>query len=222
MNIFGIIGPIMIGPSSSHTAGAVRIGRIAYKLMNGSRAIDAQIELSGSFASTYQGHGTDRALLAGLMGYETDSPEIRDAFEIAAERDFHYEFIPTNIPDTHPNTVRISFECEDGTHGQVMGASVGGGNIRIYSINGLKVDLTGNKTTLLVVHKDKPGMVAEITDMMRERHKEANICNLGLTRKEKGGEAMMTIELDESPSDSMKEDIESIDDVTNVIMINAI
>ncbi|MFR9307844.1 MAG: serine dehydratase beta chain [Lachnospiraceae bacterium] len=127
MNIFQMIGPVMIGPSSSHTAGAVRLGRVANKIMDGSRPAELRIELSGSFAKTYQGHGTDRALLAGIMGVHSYSEEIRDALRIAEERGIRYEFVPVSIAGAHPNTARIHFRCEDGSSGVVQGASIGGG-----------------------------------------------------------------------------------------------
>ena len=140
MNVFDIIGPVMIGPSSSHTAGAVRLGRVANKLMDGKTPSRVEITLSGSFARTYRGHGTDRALLAGIMGWHSYSEEIRDALEIASERGIRYEFIKKDIPGAHPNTARIFFELPDGTSGSVQGASVGGGNIRVDLVNGMKVD----------------------------------------------------------------------------------
>lgn len=222
MNVFHIIGPIMIGPSSSHTAGACRLGRVAYRVMNGETPKKVTFELAGSFATTYQGHGTDRALLAGLMGYDTDAIEIRDAFSIADERGIEYEYVKTHIPGCHPNTVRINFETVEGSKGQVQGASVGGGNIRIDSINGMKVSIDGQKPTILVSHKDVPGVIAKVTLMMSLKYSTANICNFGLNRQEKGGEALMTIELDDAPDPAMLEDIEEINEVTNVMMLDVI
>ena len=115
MNVFDIIGPIMIGPSSSHTAGAVRLGQVANKVLGGAEPQDIKIELSGSFAKTYKGHGTDRALLAGIMGYHSYSEEIRNIFELADAKNIKYQFIPTNIPDAHPNTARIYVLAKNGT-----------------------------------------------------------------------------------------------------------
>ena len=139
MNIFDIIGPVMIGPSSSHTAGAVRLGRVANKLINNRIPRRVEITLSGSFAQTYKGHGTDRALLAGIMGYHSYSPEIRDALEIAKERGIDYVFLKQNIKGAHPNTAIIRCRTEDGSEGSMQGASVGGGNILVNQIDGMDV-----------------------------------------------------------------------------------
>lgn len=222
MNIFNIIGPRMIGPSSSHTAGAVRLGRVANKIMHGDKPKKVTIQISGSFATTYKGHGTDRALIAGILGYDSDDIEIRDIFEIAKEQQLEYQFIPTNIPDSHPNTARIMFECHGGRTGEVLGASVGGGNIRIYNINGMNVDFAGDNSTILVIHNDTPGVIAEVTNLLRKEYKDMNICDFNLTRREKGGEALMTIELDNPPPLDAKEKIQNLDNVNNVIVINKI
>lgn len=222
MNIFNIIGPRMIGPSSSHTAGAVRLGNVANKIMHGAKPIKADIEISGSFKATYKGHGTDKALIAGILGYKSDDEEIKDIFEIAKQAGLEYKFIPVDIPDSHPNTARINFECEDGLTGTVQGASIGGGNIRIDSINGLKVSLTAENTTLLVIHNDKPGVIANVTNLMNRKYTDANICNFSLNRDRKGGIAMMSIELDNPPSNDIKYELESLEDVINVVIIEAI
>ena len=128
MNVFDIIGPVMIGPSSSHTAGAVRIGRVVNKLMDGQTPAKLELILSGSFAQTYRGHGTDRALLAGVMGFHSYSEEIRDALRIADRRGIRYEFVKRDLPGAHPNTARIVYTLADGSSGSVQAASVGGGN----------------------------------------------------------------------------------------------
>lgn len=222
MNIFDIIGPVMIGPSSSHTAGAVRLGRVANKLMNGSQPKSVRIELSGSFAKTYKGHGTDKALLAGILGYHSYSEEIRDIFAIAQAQGIHYEYIPTDIPNTHPNTARIHVSCIDGTKCEVQGASIGGGNIRVDYIDGMKVDFTGERNTILVPHYDRPGVIAAVTNLMWQNYKDVNIGNFKLSRPVKGGIAMMTIEIDGMPPAGMIEAIRSVENVTNVFLIRAI
>ena len=222
MNIFQMIGPVMIGPSSSHTAGAVRLGRVANKIMDGSRPAELRIELSGSFAKTYQGHGTDRALLAGIMGFHSYSEEIRDALRIAEERGIRYEFVPVSIAGAHPNTARIHFRCEDGSSGVVQGASIGGGNIRVDYVNGLRVDFTGEHTTILVLHHDRPGVIADVTNLMHEKYSDVNIGNFRLSRQERGGLALMMMELDELPSRGMTEDIEKLGNVEKAILIRAV
>ena len=222
MNVFHIIGPVMIGPSSSHTAGAVRLGRVAYRMMAGSKPKKVIFELSGSFGSTYQGHGTDRALLAGLLGYNTDSMEIRSALKLADESGLDYQFISTHIPESHPNTVRIIYETIDGKKGVVQGASIGGGNIRIDFINGMKVDINGHHPTILVSHPDQPGLIAQVTSMISQKYKDTNISHFQLTRQNKGGSALMTIVLDEDPDPAMVEDIAKLDRVTGVMMLDVI
>ena len=219
MNVFDIIGPVMIGPSSSHTAGAVRIGRVVNKLMDNETPATIEIILSGSFAQTYRGHGTDRALLAGIMGYHSYSEEIRDALEIASERGIRYTFIKKDIPGAHPNTARITYTLADGSTGSVQAASVGGGNIRVDLINGMHVDFSGESNTLLVMHQDRPGVIAAVTNLMREEYAELNICNFHLSREHRGGDAIMTIESDNFPPAQLIRDIRKLEHVTNALLI---
>ena len=219
MNVFDIIGPVMIGPSRSHTAGAVRIGRVVNKLMDGQTPEKLEIVLSGSFAQTYRGHGTDRALLAGIMGFRSDSAEIRDALEIAKERGISYEFIKRDIPGAHPNTARITYTLADGSTGSAQAASVGGGNIRVDLINGMKVDFSGESNTLLVMHLDRPGVIAAVTTLMRWEYADLNICNFHLSREQRGGNAIMTIEIDNMPPETLIEDVRKLDHVTNAMLI---
>lgn len=219
MNIFDIIGPVMIGPSSSHTAGAVRLGRVANKLMEDLEPEELEITLSGSFACTYQGHGTDRALLAGIMGYDTDSEEIRNALEIAQKRGIRYTFLKEDLPDSHPNTARICYRLRDGRVGMIQGASIGGGNICVELVDGMRVDFSGENHTILILHRDRPGIIASVTSLIRDRY--LNICCFHLTREEKGGRAIMTIELD-SISEEVEKDLRKLDDVINAIVIRAI
>ncbi len=219
MNVFDIIGPVMIGPSSSHTAGAVRIGRVVNKLMDGQTPEKLEIVLSGSFAQTYRGHGTDRALLAGIMGFRSDSAEIRDALEIAKERGINYEFIKRDISGAHPNTARITYMLADGSTGSAQAASVGGGNIRVDLINGMKVEFSGESNTLLVMHLDRPGVIAAVTTLMRWEYADLNICNFHLSREQRGGNAIMTIEIDNMPPETLIEDVRKLDHVTNAMLI---
>ena len=219
MNVFDIIGPVMIGPSSSHTAGAVRIGRVVNKLMDGQTPEKLEIILSGSFAQTYRGHGTDRALLAGIMGFHSDSPEIRDALEIAKERGINYEFVKKDLPGAHPNTARITYTLADGSTGSAQAASVGGDNIRVDLINGMKVDFSGESNTLLVMHLDRPGVIAAVTTLMRWEYADLNICNFHLSREQRGGNAIMTIEIDNMPPETLIEDVRKLDHVTNAMLI---
>ncbi len=222
MNVFDIIGPVMIGPSSSHTAGAVRLGGVVNKLIDGRTLKKVEITLSGSFAQTYKGHGTDRALLAGIMGFTSDSPEIRDALDIARERGIEYSFIKRNIPMAHPNTASIRYFLEDGTEGEMQGASIGGGNILVNRIDGMTVEFNGETSTILVMHEDKPGVIAGVTNLMHWEHEALNISNFHLSRQEKGGEAIMTIEIDGVPPEGLIDDIRGIEHVKNAILIKRI
>lgn len=222
MNVFDIIGPVMIGPSSSHTAGAVRLGRVANKLTDNRPLKRVEITLSGSFAQTYKGHGTDRALLAGIMGYHSYSAEIREALEIAKSRGIDYTFLKEEIRGAHPNTARIHFTLEDGTEGTVQGASVGGGNILVSRVNGMDVEFTGENNTILVMHQDKPGVIAAVTQLMHFEYEDLNIATFHLTRESRGGNAIMTIEIDGQPPEALIGAIREIQFVTNAILIRRI
>ncbi|MBR0512738.1 MAG: L-serine ammonia-lyase, iron-sulfur-dependent subunit beta [Clostridia bacterium] len=222
MNVFDIIGPVMIGPSSSHTAGAVRLGRVANKLMDNHPLKRVEITLSGSFAQTYKGHGTDRALLAGIMGYHSYSPEIRDALAIATERGIDYVFLKEDIKGAHPNTARIHFILQDGEEGTVQGASIGGGNILVHQINGMNVEFTGENNTILVMHQDQPGVIAAVTQLMHFEYAELNIASFRLTREARGGNAIMTIEIDGHPPEGLTDAIRKISLVTNAILVRRV
>ena len=219
MNIFDIIGPVMIGPSSSHTAGAVRLGRVANKLISDRKLIRVEITLSGSFAQTYKGHGTDRALLAGIMGYHSYSPEIRDALEIAKEQGIDYSFLKQNIKGAHPNTALIHYYTADGAEGTMQGASVGGGNILVNQINGMDVHFTGDNNTIIVMHHDKPGVIAAVTQVMHWQYADLNISSFYLSRESKGGNSIMTIEVDSLPPEDLMQKILEIEHVTNAILV---
>ncbi len=219
MNVFDIIGPVMIGPSSSHTAGAVRLGRVVNKLIDNRPLKKVEVVLSGSFAQTYKGHGTDRALLAGIMGYQSYSPKIRDALEIAKERGIAYSFLKKNIKGAHPNTALIRYFTEDGAEGTMQGASVGGGNILVNRIDGMDVHFTGDNNTIIVMHHDKPGVIAAVTQVMHWQYADLNISSFFLSRESKGGNSIMTIEVDSLPPEDLMQKIREIEHVTNAILV---
>jgi L-serine dehydratase len=219
MNVFDIIGPVMIGPSSSHTAGAVRLGRVAYKIL-GEPAVCAEIQLSGSFAQTYRGHGTDKALVAGIMGMESDDERIRRSLDIAREEGLEFSFIAKDMPGTHPNTARIRLKGVNGASCEIQGASVGGGNILVTKINGMDVSFTGQYNTLLVLHYDKPGTIAAVTNYMA--YSGMNIGNFRLSRPKKGGQAVMTIEVDGGVENDVLEILRVLPNVISVVLIRAI
>ena len=222
MNVFDIIGPVMIGPSSSHTAGAVRLGRVVNKLIDRQPLRRVEITLSGSFAQTYKGHGTDRALLAGIMGYHSYSPEIRNALEIARERGIDYVFLKEDIKGAHPNTARIRYILQNGGEGTMQGASIGGGNILVHQINGMNVEFNGENNTILVMHQDKPGVIASVTQLMHFEYADLNISSFHLSREARGGSAILTIEIDGHPPKALIEAIRKIRFVDNAILIRRI
>lgn len=192
MNIFDIIGPVMIGPSSSHTAGAVRIGRIASLLMH-EPVKKAEIKLFGSFAKTYIGHGTDKALVGGILGMEPNDERIRESLEIARNKEIEIEFSKATGSSKHPNTVEIILY---GSEQKIMirGASVGGGNILISQIDGMNVEITGQNDTLIVVHHDIPGVVGKVAEFLGNCG--INVCNMALSREQKGGKAILCVAVD--------------------------
>lgn len=204
LQAFDIIGPIMIGPSSSHTAGAVRIGKYARSIL-GTKPVKARICFSGSFAKTYKGHGTDKAVIAGILGMETDDARIRNSLEIAKEEGLVFTFEETEIDGAHPNTAEITLIDAEGKEALVQGASIGGGNIIINKINGTEVNITGKSDTLVIPHKDVPGMIAVVTNILAE--KGVNIHGFSLCRDRKGGTAVMTIEIDGNINESLNEAI---------------
>ena len=219
MDVFDIIGPIMIGPSSSHTAGACRIGKYARSILD-EDVQTAEIYFSGSFAKTYRGHGTDKAIVAGLMGMDTDDLRIRNSLELAKEAGMDYVFIPTQIDDAHPNTVLLKITGVSGKYWEVEGASIGGGRISIRRINGTTVDISGDATTLLVYHLDTPGMISDVTSILARNG--VNIGKFELRRAVKGGEAVMVIEIDGDMDDSINDAIRSFPNVYESIVLKAI
>ena len=180
MNVFDILGPVMIGPSSSHTAGAARIGRITLALL-GAPAVKADIFLHGSFAKTYKGHGTDKALIAGIMGMATDDSRIRRAPELAREQGLEVSITTGDIDGAHPNTARVTLTDVTGNTVSLLGSSIGGGNILVKEVNGMEVSITGQHTTLIVLHRDAPGTIAAVTEVMADAG--VNICNFRLSRQ---------------------------------------
>ena len=196
MNLFDILGPVMVGPSSSHTAGAVRIGHIARRLLGEETPRHAVITLSGSFAATGRGHGTDRALLAGIMGFGPEDLRIRDSFRIAQERGLEYRFhVDTVTTGLHPNTVGIALTGADGHTIHVTGVSVGGGSVRLRELDGVEIDLSGEYDTVVVKQYDKPGVVAYITKTLSDCG--VNIAFMRLYRENRGKLAYTIVEADQ-------------------------
>lgn len=196
MNIFDIIGPVMIGPSSSHTAGAVRLGLLAASVL-GSLPKKAEIYLHGSFAETYKGHGTDMALLAGLMGWLPDDERIPRASSYAEENHLQYSYHKIDLGNmAHPNTVLFKLTAADGGQCDVVGSSIGGGQVMVTEIDGFPVELTGRLPAVLTVHVDARGIIALVTSTLANAG--VNIATMRVFRDNKGGMASMVIECDEA------------------------
>lgn len=211
--IFDIIGPVMIGPSSSHTAGAARIGRIA-RLIAGSEVVKADFVLHGSFSKTYRGHGTDRALVAGLLGMLPDDDRLRDSMELAKEAGISISFREGNLGDVHPNTVRVDMMLIDGETVSVTGSSIGGGAVLITRIGDEDVQFTGNYPTLLITHTDAPGVVAHVTRLLYEAG--INIAFMSVFRSQRGKSATMIFETDENISDETLEKLKEVSGVGGI------
>ena len=215
MNIFEVVGPVMVGPSSSHTAGAVRIGNVCRKLV-GEPVVDADILLHGSFLATGRGHGTDRALVAGLLGLDVADPRIPESFALAEKAGMTFHFGAVDLGEgAHPNSAKLVLTAAGGKKLEVVGESVGGGRINIREIDGLEANFSGDLPTLIVHNLDQPGHVAEVTWMLQ--HKSVNIATMQLYRSGRGGHAVMVIECDqEVPEESVHwlEHLEGVEKVT--------
>lgn len=196
MSIFDIIGPVMIGPSSSHTAGAVRLGLLAASIL-GAQPVKADIYLHGSFAETYKGHGTDMALLAGLMGWLPDDERIPRASAYAEQNNLTYTYQKVDLGNmAHPNTVLFKLTAANGSHCEIIGSSIGGGQVKVTEIDGFPVELTGRLPAVLTVHTDTRGVIALVTSTLANAG--VNIATMRLFRSDKGGMASMVIECDEA------------------------
>jgi len=217
LSIFDVIGPNMIGPSSSHTAGAVSMALLTRKMCPApvSKVI---FTLYGSFAKTYRGHGTDRALLGGILGFATDDERIRDSFEWAKKGNVIYEYvIDEKTPAEHPNTADIDVECTNGYRLLVRGESIGGGKVKIVRINNIDVEFTGEYSTLIVKQTDKPGTVAHITQCLS--HHNVNIAFMRLFREDKGADAYTVVESDEQIPNDILDEIKNNENVHELMLI---
>ena len=216
MNIFDILGPVMVGPSSSHTAGAARIGYITRKLL-GSRPKKARIGLSGSFAATGRGHGTDRALVAGLLGMKPDDMRIPDSFSVAKQEGLEFEIYNTQIKEAHPNTALLDVEGVDGKTIVVQASSLGGGRIMLNELDEITVNCTGACPPLIIRNEDSPGQVAEVTSVLYG--KNVNIATLQLHSDKRGGYAVMVIETDQPVEPDTIQDLERLNGISKVTYI---
>lgn len=207
ISIFDVIGPNMIGPSSSHTAGAASMALLARKLFR-KEPVKVTFTLYGSFAKTYSGHGTDKALLGGVLGFQPDDVRIRDAFALAEERGVAYSFdVDEKTEANHPNTADILLEAADGSTLFVRGESIGGGKVKIVKIGNIDVEFTGQYSTLIVKQDDRPGVVAHITSCLS--HQNVNIAFMRLFREAKGKTAYTIVESDERIPETIIDEIKT-------------
>lgn len=217
-SLFDIVGPIMVGPSSSHTAGAVRLANLA-RLVADQPIAEVEFVLYNSFAQTYQGHGTDRGLIAGILGYGVNDERIRDAFTLAEAHGLNYQMVPfmgaNNYP---PNTVVFNMKLADGKPCRVVGHSTGGGKVQVSKIDDHNVSLRGEMPTLILFYKDQPGMIWEVTKILAQR--KINIATLSCNRNQRGVDAFMIITLDSLPPAEAVEEIRHISDIYTVRCID--
>ena len=209
VSLLDIIGPVMVGPSSSHTAGACRLGLLARNLVGGTPE-GARIELHGSFARTGEGHGTDKAIAGGLMGFRPDDERLRDALDIAEREALAYRFEKTTLGDegtVHPNTVRFTVS-RAGRESVMVGSSLGAGRILVTEIDGYPVEITGNYNTIVLVAEDVKGSIASIATILAAN--AINVATLRVSRQQRGGDAFMVWEIDERPDEKVRDTLRAL------------
>ena len=217
MSLFDILGPVMVGPSSSHTAGAVRMGLVGRQLLGGTPAT-AHIVLHGSFAATGTGHGTDRALIAGLLGMEPDDERIPMSFALARDAGMEFTFERRELRNAHPNTALLSLTAPDGSHVSLQCASTGGGRILVTALDGAEVSFSGEHNTLIIRNEDRPGMVSLVSSLLADAG--VNIATLQLCRDKRGGSAAMVIEVDQSLTAALLDTLGRQDGVSRATYIH--
>lgn len=218
VGVFDILGPIMVGPSSSHTAGAARLGKVA-RAVAGADIEEVTFYLHGSFAKTYKGHGTDRALVAGILGMEPSDLRLRDSLEIARELGLKIDFKEADLGDVHPNTVEFIIRGKEGNYG-LIGSSIGGGSIEVTSVNGNAVNFTGTYPTVIVSNRDVPGVLSKVASILYDN--DINIAFMKVFRNQKGKNATMVFEVDHEITAEIIGNIKAIEGINKVIMINPI
>lgn len=215
-SVFDMIGPIMIGPSSSHTAGVVRIGLAAYKIL-GDVPEDAEITFYNSFARTYEGHGSDRAILGGLMGFKTDDKRLKESIDIAPKQGLTYHFKSVgNASTLHPNSIRVKIRKGEKVV-EVLGESLGGGLINIAELNGFKADFSANLHTTIITAEDVKGSIAFIANVLA--HDDCNIATMSVSRRGKFDLACLVIEMDSGIKTVTLDYLRSLNWVKEVIYI---
>lgn len=211
------MGPVMVGPSSSHTAGAVRIGLIARRLL-GAPPVRARILLHGSFAATGAGHGTDKALVAGLLGMQPDDRRIPRAFALAEQAGLQLEIGSVELRGAHPNTVVLSLTGAEGRTLEINASSLGGGRVRVNALDGLEASFTGDCPTLIIRNEDRPGHVAEVANLLSDHN--VNIATMQLYRDRRGGLAVMVIESDQPIPAAIVEQLRAAPGIVRVVYLD--
>jgi L-serine dehydratase len=218
VSILDVMGPVMVGPSSSHTAGTARLGRVARELLN-EDPVEVRFFLHPPLAATYRGHGSDFALVGGSIGLNVDDPRIPEAIRIAEQMGVEITFSEEDLGEVHPNTVRV--EIRGANHeAEIVGSSIGGGVIEVFKLNGFQTRFKGDSPTLLLFYRDRRGMISEVTKVIAEE--EINIASLYCSRKQRGKDAFMQIDVDSPISEGALRRICSIDDVTDARYLDRI
>ena len=217
MNIFEIVGPVMVGPSSSHTAGAVKIGKVA-RLVFANIPIKADIYLYGSFKKTYRGHGTDKAIVAGVLNFNQDDERIKNSLEIAKKEKIEINIIEEDYELVHPNTAKVILFSKNNLKHSVTAVSIGGGTINVIKVDGMPVSFSCELGTVVIKHRDIPGIISKVTKVLSENN--INIANMNVNRLAKGIEALMTIEIDGQINSRAVEKLKKLEDVIEVIFID--
>ena len=219
MSLTNIIGPVMVGPRSSHTAGAVRIGLMARTLLKDT-PVDGEILLHGSFAKTYRGHGTDRALVAGALGLREDDERLADSFALARQAGLSWEFAEADLGGMHENSVRMTFTLTDGSRQEITGSSIGGGQIVIRSINGFETEYSAQSSALIIRQYDRPGVVSEVSGVLAGHG--INIAVMRVSRSARGETAFCIIETDDWIPREVEATLRELPKIISVRAINLI
>ena len=218
VSILDVMGPVMVGPSSSHTAGTARLGRVAREVLD-DEPRSVRFVLHPPLAATYRGHGSDFALVGGAIGLNVDDPRIPEAIRIAEQMGVEVEFAEEDLGDVHPNTVRIEIRGPK-REAEIVGSSIGGGVIEVFKINGFQTRFKGDSPTLLLFYRDRPGMISEVTKIIAEEG--INIASLSCSRKQRGKDAFMQIDVDSPLSKAALSRICALSDVAEAKYLDKI
>lgn len=215
-SMFDIIGPVMIGPSSSHTAGAARIGKMVYQFV-GDDVTAVSFYLHGSFAKTYRGHGTDKALLAGVLGFSESDEKLKSSFEIANSLGIEYAFLEKDLGDVHPNSVLIEITRKDGSKMTVMGSSIGGGNINIIQLNGIDITISGDHPTIVAKHNRGKGIITSMLRVIGEY--DYDVLSMSFHKSQTDNEGLIIVELAEHLDPDAIAAVKTVRGLTDIYLI---